>query len=270
MVIGVNLPVLTAAGIADSLAVAGSRTAGAAFGLHALGAAVHRAPARVGAVSVGAPGAPCVPGLCLREDIAAGADHRRGAVAVVAAAVGGRSVGDGAAAVLADVPVVAVIPVPVSGEVVLLGRDDDHIAVIHAVYRRCAVAVVRRRRVSVVNGYGHAEAVFRLIRDRDLLRALRRGQDELPVLVQRHLLAVYGNGVHIVLVDGHRLGLAVDGAFLNAYDPGDRGIQHHAVRGDIADVVSPVGQSGIDDVFPVGIDGEGAGVFRKGFPGQRM
>ena len=92
--------------------------------------------------------------------------------------------------------------------------------------------------MTVVDRYGHLGGVAHPVGDNDFLLAVCRSKGKAAVFVKRDLRAVYGDGVHILFVNGDRLCLAIDFAVLNAGDNRACAVKHNAVRADVVRIAA--------------------------------
>ena len=96
----------------------------------------------------------------------------------------------------------------------------------------------------VVDRYGHLGGVARLVGDNDSLPAVRRGEDKAAAFIKRDRRAVYGDGIHILFVNGDCLRLAVGLAVLNAGDHRLNIVKRYAVGTEVCYV--PVSYTHLD------------------------
>ena len=116
----------------------------------------------------------------------------------------------------------------------------------------------------VVDRYGHFGGVARLVGDNDFLPAVRRREDKAAAFVKCDLLSVYGDGIHILFVNGDRLRLAVGLAVFYAGDHRACAVKHNAVRANVVHVARRIGQSDIDNILVIGVNAERCGVRCEG------
>ena len=116
----------------------------------------------------------------------------------------------------------------------------------------------------VVDRHGHFGGVARLVGDNDFLLAVCRSKGKAAGCVKRDRRADYGNGIHILFVNGDRLRLAVGLAVFYAGDHRACAVKHNAVRANVVHVARRIGQSDIDNVFVIGVNAERCGVRCEG------
>ena len=121
----------------------------------------------------------------------------------------------------------------------------------------------------VIDRNGHFGCVARLVGDNDPLPAVCRSKGKAAVFVKRDRRAVYGDGIHIFLVDRDCLCLAIGLAVLYALDYGACSVQHDTVRANVVRIARLIGQSHIDNVFVIGGNAERCGVRREGHAVKR-
>ena len=116
----------------------------------------------------------------------------------------------------------------------------------------------------IVDRHGHLSGVAGFVGDYDSLPAFRRRESKAAAFVKCDLCAVYGDGVHILFVNGDRLRLAVGLAVFYAGDHGACAVKHNAVRANVVHVARLIGKSDIDNIFVIGVNAERCGVRCEG------
>lgn len=103
----------------------------------------------------------------------------------------------------------------------------------------------------VVDRYGHFGGVARLIGDNDPLPAVCRSKGKAAVFVKRDRRAVYGDGIHIFLVDRDRLRLAIGLAVFYAADDRLNIVNSQTVGTKICYVQALINEHCINNIFSV-------------------
>ena len=105
----------------------------------------------------------------------------------------------------------------------------------------------------VVNRYGHFGGVAGLVGDNDFLFTVRRRENKAVVFIERDLCAVYGDGVHILLVNGDRLCFTIGLAVFYAADDRLNIVNCYAVGTKVCYIQVRVNKHRINNVFPVSV-----------------
>ena len=138
---------------ANCLLGAGSFSAGTILGFNAI-TADYRTFAGVCTIAVRCPLVERMRGLCRRNNITALTNNCCQAVAVVFSTVRGFPICNGAIFILTDMPMGGFIVLPISREAMTFSRNYFRISEF-TVNRRCAVVIIRKQRMPVVDRYGH-------------------------------------------------------------------------------------------------------------------
>ena len=116
----------------------------------------------------------------------------------------------------------------------------------------------------VVDRNDHLGGVARFVDDNDSLLAVCRSKGKAVVFIKHDRRSVYGDGVHILFVNGDRLCIAVGLAVLNAGNNRACSVKHNAVRANVVRIARRIGQFDIDNVFVIGVNAERCGVRCEG------
>ena len=147
------------------------------------------------------------------------------------------------------------IVLPISREAMTLSRNYFLIAEF-TVNRRCAVVIIRKQRMPVVDRYGHFGGVARFVGNNYFLLTVCRRENKAAVFIERDRRSVYGDGICILLVNCNRLRFAVGLAVLNTADYRRNIIKRYAVGTKVCYVQTLVNKHCINNIFSVGFYAE--------------
>ena len=122
--------------------------------------------------------------------------------------------------------------------------------------RAVAVGFPIAKSMPVVDRYGHLVNIARLVGDNDFLLAVCRSESKAAAFIKPDLRAVYGDGIHICLVNGDRLRLAVGLSVLNAADDRLNIVKRYAVGAKVCYVQALINEHCINNIFSVGVYAE--------------
>ena len=112
---------------------------------------------------------------------------------------------------------VGLVVLPISREAMTFSRNYFRIAEF-TVNRRCAVVIIRKQRMPVVDRYGHFGGVACFVGNNYFLITVCRRENKAAVFVKRDRRSVYGDGIYILLVNCNRLRFAVGFTVFYAVD----------------------------------------------------
>ena len=128
------------------------------------------------------------------------------------------------------------------------------VAAVHRAFagvRAVAVRLPFAESMPVVYRHGHFGGVARLIGNDYPLPAVCRSKDKAAVFVKRDRRAVYGDGIHILFVNGDCLRLAVGLAVLNAADDRLNIVNSQTVGTELCYVQALINEHCINNIISV-------------------